>query len=84
MPESAVMSYTEFDIVESLGKNSSVAYGTYHYGEPSGVVTSSRLLSSGAAFVNEPPLSAGFHVYGQLWTEEGLWCAAPDNLPPRM
>ena len=81
MPEGAVSSYTEFDIVESLGKNSSVAYGTYHYGEAPGVGASSHLLSSGAAFVSELPLSAGFHVYGQIWTEEGLWCAAPANLP---
>eukprot|EP01043_Picozoa_sp_COSAG02_P036817 COSAG02_NODE_2724_length_8156_cov_146.818791_6_plen_338_part_00 len=80
MPESAVSGYTEFDIVESLGKNSSVAYGTYHYGEASTAsfgAHRSHLLSSGAAFVSEIPLSAGFHVYGQIWTEEGLWCARP-------
>ena len=80
MPEGTVPRYTEFDILESLGKNSTVAYGTYHYGETAmadDVYHSHRhLLSSGAAFVSAEPLSAAFHVYGLLWTGEGTDTAA--------
>ena len=69
MPESAVKSYTEFDIMELLGRNASVGHGTYHYGAPSGPLHH----RSGGEFVYKRGLNDGFHTYGLLWTRDGLW-----------
>jgi beta-glucanase (GH16 family) len=69
MPQSAAKSYTEFDIMECLGRNTSVGHGTYHYGAPSGPLHH----RSGGEFIDAAGLSGDFHTYGLLWTRLGLW-----------
>ena len=76
MPQSHPKTYTEFDIMELLGRNASIGHGTYHYGAPSGPLHH----KSGGEFVDEKGLDDAFHTYGIIWSREALWWYVDDTI----
>jgi beta-glucanase (GH16 family) len=79
MPQSHAKTYTEFDIMECLGRNTTVGHGTYHYGAPSGPLHH----RSGGEFIDgdgdgKEGLSGAFHTYGIVWTKSALWWYVDD------
>jgi beta-glucanase (GH16 family) len=63
----------EIDIMECLGKNTSIGYGDYHWAAASAPVPRSAARAFGCDFPASAQLSDDFHTYGVLWTEESMW-----------
>jgi beta-glucanase (GH16 family) len=57
----------EIDIMECLGKNTSIGYGDYHWAAAGAPVPRAAARAFGCDFPASAPLSDDYHTYGVLW-----------------